>query len=94
MDHQSGKGSKYSQPIARPSIASHIRRYSYMGSGCGIIIVDAGPSSSGQLPVPVALNAMKPTLFTHTIQHMMGIVNSFFLYLTAGPPRQKLSCGL
>ena len=28
------------------------------------------PSSSGQLPVPVALNARSPTLFPHTIQYM------------------------
>lgn len=34
-----------------------------MGSGCGNLIV-ASPSSSGQLPVPVALNAKLPTLFS------------------------------
>ena len=34
-----------------------------MGSGCGNSIVDDYPSSSGQLPVPVALNAPFPTLF-------------------------------
>ena len=33
-----------------------------MGSGCGDSIV-VKPSSSGQLPVPVALNALSPTLF-------------------------------
>jgi len=35
-----------------------------MGSGCGDSIVEKNPSSSGQLPVPVALNALSPTLFT------------------------------
>jgi len=35
-----------------------------MGSGCGDPIVEKIPSSSGQLPVPVALNARSPTLFT------------------------------
>ena len=34
-----------------------------MGSGCGDSIVENIPSSSGQLPVPVALNAPSPTLF-------------------------------
>ncbi len=34
-----------------------------MGSGCGDPIVEQNPSSSGQLPVPVALNAGSPTLF-------------------------------
>ena len=49
-----------------------------MGSGCGIIIVDVGPSSSGQLPVPVALDAMNPTLFIHTIHHVGKNVNPYF----------------
>ena len=34
-----------------------------MGSGCGDPIVESVPSSSGQLPVPEALNAGSPTLF-------------------------------
>ena len=34
-----------------------------MGSGCGDLIVERGPSSTGQLPVPAALNARSPTLF-------------------------------
>jgi len=34
-----------------------------MGSGCGDPTVEKFPSSSGQLPVPVALNAGSPTLF-------------------------------
>ena len=34
-----------------------------MGSGCGNATVEKFPSSSGQLPVPVALNAASPTLF-------------------------------
>ena len=49
-----------------------------MGSGCGNIIVDLRPSSSGQLPVPVALNAMLPTLFIHTIHQMGENVNPQF----------------
>ena len=35
-----------------------------MGSGCGDPIVEKFPSSVGQLPVPSALNAGSPTLFT------------------------------
>lgn len=35
-----------------------------MGSGCGNLIVENVPSSSGQLPVPVALDARLPTLFS------------------------------
>ena len=34
------------------------------------------PSSSGQLPVPVALNARISTLFDHTIHQMPGNVKS------------------
>ena len=32
------------------------------------------PSSSGQLPVPMALNARLSTLFAHTIHHVTGKV--------------------
>ena len=46
-----------------------------MGSGCGDPIVESVPSSSGQLPVPVALNAGSPTLFMDTIQEKYGKVN-------------------
>ena len=49
-----------------------------MGSGCGNIIVDFYPSSSGQLPVPVALDAMSPTLFVPTIHHLDENVNPQF----------------
>ena len=49
-----------------------------MGSGCGNIIVDIHPSSSGQLPVPVALDATLPTLFIHTIHHVGKNVNPQF----------------
>ncbi len=45
-----------------------------MGSGCGNSIVENVPSSSGQLPVPVALNAGSPTLFPLTIHEMEGKV--------------------
>ena len=36
------------------------------------------PSSSGQLPVPVALNAELPTLFGCIIHDFTGFVNTFF----------------
>ena len=36
------------------------------------------PSSSGQLPVPVALNAELPTLFGLIIHDFTGFVNIFF----------------
>ena len=49
-----------------------------MGSGCGSIIVDIHPSSSGQLPVPVALDATLPTLFIHTIHYVGKNVNPYF----------------
>ncbi len=48
-----------------------------MGSGCGDPIVEHVPSSSGQLPVPVALNARSPTLFAVIIHDSKGNVNSF-----------------
>ena len=35
-----------------------------MGSGCGDSIVDKILRPPGKLPVPVALNALSPTLFT------------------------------
>ena len=47
-----------------------------MGSGCGNSIVE-NPSSSGQLPVPVALNAPYPTLFAVIIHDCVGKVNTF-----------------
>ena len=49
-----------------------------MGSGCGNSIVE-NPSSSGQLPVPVALNAPYPTLFAVIIHDSAGKVNTFLL---------------
>ena len=36
------------------------------------------PSSSGQLPVPVALNALPPTLFPSIIHEPAKKVNTFF----------------
>ena len=48
-----------------------------MGSGCGNSIVE-NPSSSGQLPVPVALNALSPTLFESIIHHFWEKVNRHF----------------
>ena len=47
-----------------------------MGSGCGDLIVEKIPSSSGQLPVPVALNARSPTLFTEHYTGFLRKVNS------------------
>ncbi len=47
-----------------------------MGSGCGDPIVERVPSSSGQLPVPVALNAGSPTLFSFTIHDTSTNVNT------------------
>ena len=47
-----------------------------MGSGCGNSIVE-NPSSSGQLPVPVALNAPSPTLFAVIIHDCVEKVNTF-----------------
>ena len=48
-----------------------------MGSGCGDSIVEKYPSSSGQLPVPVALNAGSPTLFAHMIHYISKKVKRF-----------------
>ena len=48
-----------------------------MGSGCGNAIVENSPSSSGQLPVPVALNAAFSTLFAPIIHDWNKKVNSF-----------------
>ena len=39
-------------------------------------IVDLNPSSTGQLPVPAALDARSPTLFENTIHDMAIKVNS------------------
>ena len=49
-----------------------------MGSGCGDPIAEILPSSSGQLPVPVALHARSPTLFMGIIHDGKKIVKSFF----------------
>ena len=49
-----------------------------MGSGCENAIVESFPSSSGQLPVPVALNAAFSTLFPVIIHDWKKKVNSFF----------------
>ena len=44
------------------------------------------PSSSGQLPVPVALNAGSPTLFANNIHQRKGFVNT---HLKNIPPRLR-----
>ena len=41
------------------------------------------PSSSGQLPVPVALNAGSPTLFANNIHQRKGFVNTPSKKITA-----------
>ena len=48
-----------------------------MGSGCEDAIVEFLPSSSGQLPVPVALNAPSSTLFAVIIHDYVKKVNPF-----------------
>ena len=48
-----------------------------MGSGCEDTIVENIPSSSGQLPVPVALNAASSTLFAPIIHDGNKNVNTF-----------------
>ena len=52
-----------------------------MGSGCGNIIVDIHPSSSGQLPVPVALNAGLPTLLPFMIHEHPEKVKQIYQFL-------------
>ena len=49
-----------------------------MGSGCGDPIAEKIPSSSGQLPVPVALHARSPTLFPSIIHDWKKNVKPFF----------------
>ena len=49
-----------------------------MGSGCGDSIVDKILRPPGKLPVPVALNALSPTLFRVTIHDLTENVNSFW----------------
>ncbi len=54
-----------------------------MGSGCGDLIADTGPSSATQLPILAALHARSPTLFEdyHTI-----------LYIKCKSPFYNKSC--
>ena len=49
-----------------------------MGSGCGDLIVEKFPSSSRQLPVPVALNARSPTLFSNYYTRRFAKSKHFF----------------
>ena len=49
-----------------------------MGSGCGDSIVDKNLRPPGKLPVPVALNAGSPTLFTGHYTAIFGKVNTHF----------------
>ena len=52
------------------------------------------PSSSGQLPVPVALNAELPTLFGCIIHDFTGFVNTFFRNSwKRRPGGRTVSCG-
>ena len=70
-----GKGSK-KQPTIRPTeYRCFIKEVNPLWrSGCENPIVEKFPSSSGQLPVPMALNARLSTLFAHTIHHVTGKV--------------------
>ena len=52
-----------------------------MGSGCGSLIADKGPSSATQLPIPAALHARFPTLFVDMIHEKKENVNPFFQIL-------------
>ena len=56
----------------------HKGGYPICNSGCGDSIVEIRPSSSGQLPVPVALNAPSPTRFGNMIHHQEEKVNTFY----------------
>ena len=47
-------------------------------SGCENPIVEKIPSSFGQLPVPMALDARFSTLFAHTIHQMTGKVKGIW----------------
>ena len=62
--------------IARPSIASHKGGYPIWAAGAKTPSWKV-PSSSGQLPVPVALNAAFSTLFPDIIHDAAGKVNTF-----------------
>ena len=53
-----------------------------MGSGCGYPTVEKFPSSSGQLPVPVALNARLPTLFGTIIAQNVENVNTEIYFVS------------
>ena len=53
--------------IARPSIASHKGGLVPIWAAGAVTSSWNDPSSSGQLPVPVALNARSPTLFVAII---------------------------
>ena len=60
-----GQASETADLIARPSIASHKGGLVPIWAAGAVTSSWKNPSSSGQLPVPVALNARPPTLFRH-----------------------------
>ena len=68
------------QPTIRPTeYRCFIKEVSPLWrSGCENPIVEKFPSSSGQLPVPMALNARLSTLFDHTIHQMHGNVKGIW----------------
>ena len=71
-----GRGSAKKQPTIRPTeYRCFIKEVNPLWrSGCENPIVEKLPSSSGQLPVPMALDARLSTLFAHTIHQMTGNV--------------------
>ena len=64
VQHPEGKASEIQPTICPTEYRCYIKEgFLYVCSGCGNDTVEKIPSSSGQLPVPVALNASLPTLF-------------------------------
>ncbi|MBE6986533.1 MAG: hypothetical protein E7433_03805 [Ruminococcaceae bacterium] len=82
------KGSQY-QPTVRPTeYRCYIKEAYFPYATAGAETASwKNPSSSGQLPVPVALNAPSPTLFFVIIHDWEEIVNTFFADIS----RQKFS---
>ena len=68
------------QPTIRPTeYRCYIKEVQFQYATAGAVTPSwKSPSSSGQLPVPVALNAGSPTLFAGIIHEKAENVNSFF----------------
>ena len=75
-----GRGSAKKQPTIRPTeYRCFIKEVNPLWrSGCENPIVEKFPSSFGQLPVPMALDARFSTLFAHTIHQMTGKVKGIW----------------